>query len=338
MAIMTNLTELKGFLSKPRRIVITSHINPDGDAMGSSLALYNYLQPLGHKVSVVVPSNYPDFLKWMPGDQKVYIYPYQPAEAQRLIGEAELIFCLDYNALGRIGEVGTYVAANLCPKVLIDHHLFPDDFACYVLHKVEASSTAELVYEFLEQLGAAHKVDANIGACLYTGILTDTGGFQYPNTSARVHRIVANLLDAGVDHNKIYRDVFNSFTEDRLRLFGYCITEKLKIYPEYKATLVSLTKEELQRFHVRSGDTEGIVNYPLKIQGINFSALVVDRTEVVKLSFRSVGKFDVNQFSRSHFNGGGHVNAAGGQSKEPLDAVIAKFERVLPDFKEQLMY
>lgn len=338
MAVMTNLEELKGFLAQPKRIVITSHINPDGDAMGSSLGLYNYLQPLGHRVSVIVPSNYPDFLKWMPGDSKVYIYPYQVAEAQRIIGEADLIFCLDYNALSRIGEVGGFVAANPCPKVLIDHHLFPDDFARYVLHKVEASSTAELVYEFLEQLGAADKVDAAIGSCLYTGILTDTGGFQYPNTSARVHRIVAHLLDAGVDHNKIYRDVFNSFTEDRLRLFGYCITEKLKLYPAYKAALISLTKEELQRFHVRSGDTEGIVNYPLKIHGINFAAFVVDRNEVIKLSFRSVGSFDVNQFSRLHFNGGGHVNAAGGQSKEPLEAVVAKFESVLPQFKEQLQY
>lgn len=338
MALMTNIDGLKELLAQPRRIVITSHINPDGDAMGSSLALYNYLQPLGHKVSVIVPSNYPEFLKWMPGDSKVYIYPYQVSESQRLIAEAELIFSLDYNSLNRIGDVGSFVAANPCPKVLIDHHLFPDDFARFVLHKVEASSTAELVYEFLEQLGAADKVNATIGACLYAGILTDTGGFQYPNTSARVHRIVANLLDVGVDHNKIYQDVFNSFTEDRLRLFGYCITEKLRIYPAYKAALISLTREELQRFHVRSGDTEGIVNYPLKIQGINFAAFVVDRTEVIKLSFRSVGKFDVNQFSRAHFGGGGHINAAGGQSKEPLDAVIAKFEKVLPNYKEQLQY
>jgi len=165
MAAMTNIEELKGFLAQPRRIIITSHINPDGDAMGSSLGLYNYLQPLGHKVSVVVPSNYPDFLKWMPNDGKVYIYPYQQSEAQRLIAEAELIFCLDYNALGRIGDVGTAVAANPCPKVLIDHHLFPDDFARYVLHRVDASSTAELVYEFFEQLGVAYKVTADIAAC-----------------------------------------------------------------------------------------------------------------------------------------------------------------------------
>lgn len=338
MGAMTNLEELKGFLSQPRRIIITSHINPDGDAMGSSLGLYNYLQPLGHKVSVVVPSNYPDFLKWMPNDGKVYIYPYQQSEAQRLIAEAELIFCLDYNALGRIGDVGTAVAANPCPKVLIDHHLFPDDFARYVLHRVEASSTAELVYEFFEQLGVADKVNADIAACLYTGILTDTGGFQYPNTSSKVHRIVADLLETGMDHNKIYRDVFNSFTEMRLRLFGYSITEKMKLYPEYKAALISLSKEELQRFQVRSGDTEGLVNYPLKIQGINFAAFVADRNEVIKLSFRSVGSFDVNQFSRAHFGGGGHVNAAGGQSKEPLEKVIAKFEEVLPQYKEQLIY
>lgn len=338
MAAMTNIEELKGFLAQPRRIIITSHINPDGDAMGSSLGLYNYLQPLGHKVSVVVPSNYPDFLKWMPNDGKVYIYPYQQSEAQRLIAEAELIFCLDYNALGRIGDVGTAVAANPCPKVLIDHHLFPDDFARYVLHRVDASSTAELVYEFFEQLGVAYKVTADIAACLYTGILTDTGGFQYPNTSSKVHRIVANLLDTGMDHNKIYRDVFNSFTEMRLRLFGYSITEKMKLYPEYKAALISLNKEELQRFQVRSGDTEGLVNYPLKINGINFAAFVADRNEVIKLSFRSVGSFDVNQFSRAHFGGGGHVNAAGGQSKEPLEKVIAKFEEVLPQYKGQLIY
>lgn len=338
MPIMTHLEELKALISQPRKIVITSHTNPDGDAMGSSLALYNYLVELGHKVSVIVPSNYPDFLKWMPGDKKVYIYPYQVAESQRLIGEAELIFCLDYNALSRIGEVGTYVAANPCPKVLIDHHLFPDDFARYVLHMVEASSTAELVYEFLEQLGAADKVTADIATCLYVGILTDTGGFQYPNTSARVHRIVAHLMDAGIDHNKIYRDVFNSFTELRLRLFGYSITEKLKIYPEYKAAMISLNKEEIQRFQVRSGDTEGIVNYPLKIQGINFSAFIVDRTEAIKLSFRSVGSFDVNQFSRKYFNGGGHMNAAGGISKDTLEQTIAKFEQVLPEFKEQLLY
>ncbi|MDX2002218.1 MAG: DHH family phosphoesterase [Chitinophagales bacterium] len=336
---MENFDALSHLLASPKKIVITTHQNPDGDAMGSSLAMWQYLKKKGHQVTVVVPTNYPDFLKWLPGDKEVLIFPYQHSKSKQLVDEAEVIFCLDFNALSRINDLGQQMKLNTRAfKVLIDHHLEPENFADASLWKVSASSTAELVYEFIQLNQDAHLIDKDMADCIYTGLLTDTGGFQHPNTTPKVMHIAAEMLDRGIDPSYIYRMVFNSFTELRLRLFGYCITEKLQIVPELRTAIIALDRNELVKFQVRSGDTEGIVNYPLKISTINLSAFVVDRTEMIKLSFRSIGSFDVNTFARKHFNGGGHHNAAGGTSHDSLEQTLKKLETLLPQYKEQLVY
>lgn len=335
--MIKDFESLRALLSQPKKIAITTHQNPDGDAMGSSLGLMHYLKKQGHDVKVVAPTPYADFLKWLPGNNEVIVYPFAIADAQKAIEEAEVFFCLDFNATNRIGDVTPLLEESKAVKVVIDHHLFPQDFPDYLYSDTSASSTCEMVYNFIEMLGGLDDMDKAIGSCLYTGILTDTGGFQFPATSARVHRIAAHFIDLGIENSWIYHTVFNSYSEMRLRLLGHCI-EKMKSYPEYKAALIALDRDELQRFQIKTGDTEGIVNYPLKVQGINFSAFIVDRTEKIKLSFRSVGTFDVNVFARKYFNGGGHANAAGGASTDTLYETIKRFENALPEFKEQLNY
>jgi phosphoesterase RecJ-like protein len=335
---MENFEALRNILSTPKKVLITTHQNPDGDAMGSSLGLARYLKKKGHQVTVITPTNYPDFLKWLPGNSEVLIYPYNFSQSKTVAHEAEVIFCLDFNALGRINELGEQVKHSSAVKVMIDHHQQPEDFAAYQLWDVTASSTAELIYDFIKLMGDPELIDREIADCLYTGLLTDTGGFQHPNTTPKVMRVAAEMLEQGVDSSTIYHTVFNSFTEQRLRLFGYSITEKLKVFPDLHAATISLSREEIQRFNVKSGDTEGIVNYPLKVVGIHLSILIIDRTEMIKLSFRSIGKFDVNTFARKHFNGGGHMNASGGTSTDTLANTIKKLEEILPLYKADLDY
>ena len=335
---MTELEGLKDLLSTPRKIVITTHQNPDGDAMGSSLALYLYFKKKGHDVTVITPTGYPEFLKWMAGNKEVGVFTWNIPQCKQLVKDADLVFCLDFNALSRIGELGNMVKTSAATKVMVDHHLEPEPFAQFTMSDITASSTCELIFDLIQLLGDNELIDNNIAECIYTGLLTDTGGFMHPNTTAKVMRTTAVLYDKGVRGSWIYHTVFDNFTEPRLRLFGYCINDKMKVYPELKTALITLNAEELQRFNVKSGDTEGIVNYPLKITGINLSVFVVDRTETIKLSFRSVGDFDVNTFARKHFNGGGHKNASGGSSNETLFATIKKFEETIPLYKEQLTY
>jgi phosphoesterase RecJ-like protein len=335
---MTNLDTLQEFLSKPKKIVIITHPNPDGDAMGSSFGLYNYLIQKKHQVWVVLPTSYAEFLNWFPGIKSVLVNPNHKDFILKCFDAADLICCLDFNALSRVNDLGEAIGKSKAKKMMIDHHQQPDNFADFMFSDVTASSTAEMVYDFIELMGETHLVNKDIATCIYTGIMTDTGSFQFSCTTPKVHRTVAKLLEQGIDFVNIHNRLNNSFSESRLRLFGYSITERMKIYPEYKCALIYLSREDLQKFQLRIGDTEGLVNYPLKIKGINMAAFIVDRTEQVKLSFRSIGKFDVNQLTRKYFNGGGHINAAGGQSKETLEQVIAKFESILPEYKEQLNY
>jgi bifunctional oligoribonuclease and PAP phosphatase NrnA len=336
--VMTNLESLKEFLSKPRSIVIVTHPHPDGDAMGSSFGLYNYLIQKKHRAWVVLPTSYAEFLNWFPGLKSVLVYPNHKAFIEKSIEGADLIFCLDFNALNRINDIGEMIKKSKAKKAVIDHHQQPEDFADFLFSEVKASSTSEMVFDFMEMMGDEKLLNPDIAACLYAGIMTDTGSFQFSSTSPKVHRIAAMLLEQGIDFVNIHNRINNSFSENRLRLFGFSITERMKIFPEYKCAVIWLTKEDLQKFQIKIGDTEGLVNYPLKIKGINMAVLIVDRTEQIKLSFRSIGKFDVNQLSRKYFNGGGHINAAGGQSKETLEQVLQKFESILPEYKEQLNY
>lgn len=318
-------------------IVVTTHHKPDGDAMGSSLALTAYLKSLGHKVTLITPTDYPSFLHWMPGHEDVLIYENQTKVCNELTLKAAYIFCLDFNDLKRINEFGVTVGNSTADKVMIDHHREPSDFDSYRLWTYEASSTSELIYQFIQNAGETDKITNRIADCLYTGMMTDTGSFRYRGTTSTTHRIIADLIDKGANNSLIHELVYDSSSELRLRMMGYVLYEKLEILSEYNTALIYLTREELAKFDVKTGDTEGFVNFGLSIDGIKLSALIIDRTKLVKMSFRSKGDFSCNEFARKHFEGGGHKNAAGGQSTDTLEMTVERFKAVLVDYKDQLV-
>jgi phosphoesterase RecJ-like protein len=330
------LASLKKLLAKPRKIAIVTHWSPDGDAIGSSLGLWNFLVKKGHSATVVVPNEYPEFLHWMKGHNKVVDAMKHPKKAEAVFRQAELIFCLDFNDLGRINSLGEIIAGLDTPKVLIDHHPNPSEFADYALHKVTASSTAELIYEFIGRMGGKKLVDGPTADCLYTGIMTDTGSFRFPATTAQTHRITAALIEAGAQNSANHNRVYDDNTESRLRLLGYSLSEKLVVLPEFHTGFFTLSEAEHDRFHYKKGDTEGLVNYALTMRGIVFAAFFSERDGKIKCSFRSKGKFDVNLFARAHFNGGGHMNAAGGMFPGTLDEAVKKFKSLLPEYQSKL--
>lgn len=332
------LPALRALLAQPREILITTHHKPDADALGSSLGLAGYLRKKGHHVTVVTPTDYPAFLNWMPGNDAVVVYEPKQNDAlvRRLIAEAQVIFCLDFNTLSRINELGPYVAASAAPKVLVDHHLFPDNFADVAFSYPEAAATCELIFELIRALGDQAMIDPQIGECLYAGIMTDTGSFRHPSTSRNVHLITAELLTLGVNTSSVHRRVYDSWSEVRLRFLGYVLRDKLAVVREYNTAYIAITKEELLRYDSKTGDTEGLVNYALSIEGIRLAVLLVERGGVIKISFRSAGDFSVNEFSRNHFSGGGHHNAAGGISDLSLDATVGKLLALLPQYADQL--
>lgn len=335
---MLELASLKEFLAEPKRIVITTHPKPDGDAMGSSLGLYNFLILKGHQVSVITPTDYPSFLQWLPNNAEVIIYTEKTEQSRALVASADLIFCLDFNSLGRIYEMGDYVKESKAKKVLIDHHLEPEGFEDYRLWTTTACATAQLVYEFIVNvLGERHLLNKEIASCLYTGIMTDTGSFRYRSTTSNVHRIVADLIDCGADNTLIHQLVYDDFSETRLRFLGHCLLNKLEVLNEYHTAIIVITKQELDEYKISTGDTEGIVNYALSITGIRLAILIIERQDVVKLSIRSTGDFPANEICKKYFNGGGHKNAAGGFSNEKIEVVREKFDLILPEYKSQLI-
>jgi len=333
---MERLEELKTLLSSPRKIVITTHHKPDGDAMGSSLGLWDFLKNQGHEVNVITPTDYAYFLDWMPGNDAVIIWEKDQEKAKPLLEAAELIFCLDFNQLQRINELGDLIPKLAAKTILIDHHLDPGDFADFTYSDSDASSTAQLIYEFVEMLGQSEQLSKDSATNLYVGIMTDTGSFRFPKTTARVHEITAALLAKGVDNTSVHEQIFDSFSEQRMRFFGYSTTEKMTIVPEYSTAIIAITAEELKRFNVRTGDSEGLVNYPLSIQGIRLAALIIDRTKLVKLSLRSKGDVPANEMASKYFNGGGHKNAAGGSSTDTLEVTVQRFLDFLPEYKAYL--
>lgn len=332
----TELKALKTLLSQPKQIAIVTHWSPDGDAMGSSLGLYNYLIQKKHAVTVITPNDYPSFLNWLPGDKKVINHQLHTKKADRILEKADLIFCLDFNSLKRINSMGETVEKSRAVKVMIDHHLEPDDFAEYVFHSIASCSTCELVAEFMEAMGDRKLLNKEIADCLYTGIMTDTGSFRFPSTTAKTHRIVADLIGAGAENAEIHNRIYDDSTENKLRLLGYCLSEKLTVLPDYSTAFFSLSQDDLNRFNYQKGDTEGVVNYALSIRGIRFAAFLVERDGLIKMSFRSKGNFDVNQFARKHFDGGGHKNASGGATSDTLDDTVSKFVSLLGTYKNQL--
>ncbi len=324
-------------LSRPRRVVITTHQKPDADALGSSLGLAGYLKKKGHQVSVITPTDYPVFLAWMKGNDEVIIFEEGNQErAAALVADAELICCLDFSSLARINELGELVRQSPAEKVLIDHHLEPEDFAKYFFWNIEASSTAEMVFQLIVELGDKSMVDPEMADALYAGIMTDTGSFKHPSTTALTHEVVGELIKLGANVHKVSKLIYDNNTLERLRFLGFVLSEKLQVLPEYNTAYIAISPEELQNYHSKTGDTEGLVNYALSIQGVVMAALLVDRSEVIKISFRSIGDFSVNSFARAHFEGGGHKNAAGGVSYLSLDETVKKFVELLPQYKEQL--
>ena len=318
------------------RIVITSHKNPDGDAVGSGLALYNYLTDKGKDACFILPDLMPQNLKWIPGVDSIVTYKTSPEEADKIIANAEILIMADFNSSSRMGDAVKSFDACTAKRVLIDHHPFPEIRNDVVYSRPEASSTSELVYELLTELEGNDVLDTTVATCIFTGIMTDTGCFNYNSSSPNVFHIIANLLESGINKDQIIDNVFNHFSETRLRLLGFSLHKKMKVIPEYQTAYIWLTKKELEAFNNQQGDTEGLVNYPLTIDGINFSALFTEKDGLTKCSFRSRGSFPANKIAAERFSGGGHLNAAGGEFHKTIGKTIYYFEKVLPEYAQYL--
>jgi bifunctional oligoribonuclease and PAP phosphatase NrnA len=315
----------KKLLKNPKKSVIVTHWSPDGDAMGSSLALFHYLNSIGHKTSLIVPNAYPDFLSWLPGNNRVINFSSDEAKARKIITSADLIFTLDFNSYKRLEKLGDLLHKSPAPKIMIDHHQQPDDYAAYYYHDAKACSTCELIYDLIADLGDSALISKKIAACLYTGIMTDTGSFRYPSVTTRTHLIISELLKTGIVPSDIHSAVYDNYSLNRLKLLGYALNEKLRLIEGYPVAYFTLSEKELKKFNYKKGDTEGLVNYPFSIKGIQVCALLNENEGVVKVSLRSKGRIDVNKFAREYFSGGGHINAAGGRDTESLARCETKF-------------
>jgi phosphoesterase RecJ-like protein len=330
------IEKIKTILSEKKKIVITTHYNPDGDAMGSSLGLYHFLKSKKHQVCVITPNIWPSFLDWMPGSDHCMAGDNHLKKASKLIDEADIVFSLDYNALKRTNELADLIAPAKGIKIMIDHHIQPEAFADFTYSDVSASSTCEMIFEFIMALDPNTKINQDCAECLYTGIMTDTGSFKYSSTTSKTHMVVAHLIEQGARNTYIHQKLFDTNTYERMRLLGFCLSEKLSLLNDYHTAFIALTAQELESFHYKKGDTEGIVNYALSIAEINFSAIFIERDDEIKISFRSKGSFDVNTFARNHFEGGGHHNAAGGKGADTMDETIMRFVQLLPQYKQAL--
>lgn len=325
-----DIQELTELLATPKRIAIIPHRSPDGDALGSTLGLYHFLLKLNHKPVMISPNDFPNFLAWLPASETVLVYENEKDKVAKILNEQEIIFTLDFNSLHRTGEMENVLSKLTVPMVMIDHHQLPDTYAKYTYSDTAFGSTCEMVYNFIGFLNQKSLIDKTIATCLYTGILTDSGGFRYPKTTGTTHRIAAEFIDLGIDNSEIPTQLFDNNSYDRLQLLGRAL-QNMKVIPELKTAYISLSQKELDEFNYVKGDTEGIVNYGLTIKGIAFAAIFIENRDenIVKISFRSQGAFDVNQFARDHFNGGGHINAAGGKSEDTLENTIEKFENII---------
>jgi len=333
----TDVIKISQLLSRRLKIVITSHYNPDGDAVGSALALYHILTYAGQNVNVVIPNHFPDFLKWIPGSDQAIVFESDQRKAEDLMQSAQILFCLDYNDPGRVELMEKSLLDATATKILIDHHPNPDSDAFdYLYSDVSASSTAELVYKFAELAGLKKYINIDSAKGLYAGIVTDTGSFSFSCNSPDTYRIMAELVELGVDAEQLHRLIYDNFSESRIRLLGNALGEKMLILPEFHTAFISLTKNDLEKFNYKVGDTEGIVNYPLSIREVNLSIMLTERKGLIRLSFRSKGDFPANQIAKEYFEGGGHKNAAGGNSHLGMDKTIHKLKEILPRFRQQL--
>jgi bifunctional oligoribonuclease and PAP phosphatase NrnA len=334
---MQPITDFIPLLQKQASIVIVMHQKPDADAMGSSLGLYHVLVGLGHTVTVISPTNWADWLSWMPGAGTIIDYELNTARSNEILNKADWIFCLDFNVLHRTRKMTDPIGRAPGKRILIDHHQQPQkEVFAYGISDTSKSSTSEMVFDFIESAGLGNRINIPVAECLYAGVMTDTGSFRFNSCTASVHRMVAVLKDTGMDHSKIHENLFDNFLENRLRFIGHALLNRMEVLYEYNTALISIPWKDLVKYQIRTGDTEGLVNYPLSIQGIKFAALIIDRDEEIKCSFRSKDGFDVNQFARNYFEGGGHRNAAGGRSSETLEQTTQRFRASLKENALQL--
>ncbi len=334
---MKPIQDIFPLLSQPLKVVITTHQKPDADAMGSSLALYHFLLQFGHQVTVISPTNWATFLGWMPGCKAVLDFEAPNEKSNIAIADADWIFCLDFNTISRTKKMEEKLMAAKAEKILIDHHREPQtEVFAYGISDTGKSSTAEMIFDFIIASGNENKITPQIAECIYAGAMTDTGSFRFPSTTASVHHMVAKLKEKGLEHSHVHEELYDNFLENRFRFIGNVLLNRMEIFYEYNAALIAIPQSDLIKYDMRTGDTEGIVNYPLSIKGIKLAAVIIDRGEERKSSFRSKGGFDVNTFARKYFNGGGHFNAAGGFNKEPLEEVVVKFKQAMKENVAQL--
>lgn len=336
MMTANEIIAIKNILASPKKIIIIPHRNPDGDAMGSTLGLYHFLLKQNHEVTVISPNEFPDFLAWLPASEKVLIFEKQEQKCIEILNKSDFIFTLDFNALHRTGDIMKATLEKLDKTfMMIDHHELPDTYAKYTFSDNIYGSTCEMVFDFIDQLNQKDLIDKTIATCLYTGIVTDSGSFRFPKTTGKTHRIVADLIDKDIENNKVHNQLFDTSSYNRLLLLGKAL-QNMKLMPEFKTTYITLSQAELDSFNYEKGDTEGIVNYGLSIAGIDFTAIFIENKAegIIKISFRSEGDFDVNQFSRNYFGGGGHKNAAGGKSDKTLQETVLYFENILKEIKK----
>ncbi|MAN59378.1 MAG: DHH family phosphoesterase [Flavobacteriaceae bacterium] len=331
------IAKVRQLLAGQKKIVVVGHKNPDGDAIGSCLGLARVLNRLGHSATVIVPNDFPDFLKWLPGCETIVVHEQEEDKSISLINNADLIFTLDFNDLSRVGSMQQFLEDAVAEFVMIDHHQAPADYAVVTYSDVKMSSTSEMVYHFLDAIGELPALCADVATQLYTGIMTDTGSFRYPATTATTHKVIAHLIEEGANNAEIHQQVFDTNSEDRLRLLGLAL-KNLHILPQYRTAYITLLQKELDANNFKKGDTEGFVNYALSVKGIVFAVIFIENKQekITKMSFRSKGDFSVNEFARAHFNGGGHTHAAGGRSNLSLSKTVTEFISILTNYKQQL--
>lgn len=334
---MKKIEELYPLLIVPRKVVITTHQKPDADAMGASLALKHFLVKLGHSVTVISPTNWAGWVNWMTGAEEVLDFEKEKAKADKILDEAEWLFCLDFNIFHRTKSMAGRLQQLNCTKILIDHHQEPDEASFdYGISNTAKSSTCEMIFDLVTESGHADKIDKVISECIYAGVVGDTGSFRFSSTHAGVHRLVAILKEKGLEHTYVHEQLFDNFLENRLRFVGHVLLNRMEVFYEYNTVLIAVPKTDLLKYDIKTGDTEGLVNYPQTIQGIKLVALVIDRDEERKWSFRSKGDFDCNTFARKYFEGGGHFNASGGRSSDTLENTVRRFKDVLKENEKLL--
>lgn len=330
------LQNLEHYLIDAESIVITAHKSPDGDSIGSSLALYHYLkQHYFTEITVCHPDASPNFLNWLEGTEDILSLEVNAEEVKSKLKRASVIFCLDYNSFGRVGnEMQPHLVSSPAKKIMIDHHLNPEEEGFDLVFSDDKScSTAQLIYELIAAKNHTDSINKAVGEAIYTGVMTDTGSFRFPSTTGKTHRIIADLLEKGISNNKIHEHVFDNNSVNRLKLHGYAISSNLEILPEFKTALIHLTAEEQERFEAKKGDTEGLVNTVLSIKGIDKAIFLKESDGIIKISFRSIGEANpVNEMAAKYFDGGGHKNASGGRYMKGMSNAISQIKKVLPEF------